>query len=107
MRSPTGVALQGTLALFSIHGVLGFGSSMRGERERGTMFLFFLIIIIFLFYFICGDSKMGYNNGDNIDYMSLLTRPRIYIYIMLGWYYLSSFVSIYNLDVKKYADQFV
>jgi hypothetical protein len=42
------VALQGTLALFSIHGVLGFESSMRGERERGTVFLF--IIIFFLFY---------------------------------------------------------
>jgi hypothetical protein len=38
VRSPTGVALQGTLALFSIHGVLGAAC---GERERGIVFLFF------------------------------------------------------------------
>jgi hypothetical protein len=35
-----------------------------GERERGTvsltLFPFFLIIIIY--FFICGDPKMGYNN---------------------------------------------
>ena len=38
VSSPTGVAFQGTPALFSSHGVLGFGSSMRG-RERETVSL--------------------------------------------------------------------
>jgi len=59
VRSPTGVALQGTPALFSSHGVLGFCS---GGRERGTvsqndtvLFSFFIIIIII--YFICGTQN--------------------------------------------------
>jgi hypothetical protein len=59
-----GVAVQGTPALFSSHGVLGFCSSMRGERERNSVshIVSFFFLIIIIYFFICGDPKMGYNN---------------------------------------------
>jgi hypothetical protein len=49
VRSPMGVALQGTPALFSIHGILGFGSSMQGERGE-TVYIY---IYIYCFYLFC------------------------------------------------------
>jgi hypothetical protein len=50
-----GVALQGTPALFSIHGVLGFGSSMRGERGETVLVIY--IYILFLLILFVGIPK--------------------------------------------------
>ena len=55
VRSPMGVALQGTPALFSIHGVLGFGSSMRGERGETVLVIY--IYILFLLILFVGIPK--------------------------------------------------
>jgi len=64
------VALQGTPSLFLViwgRRALGFGSSMRGEREQCLHYFGFIYLFIIIFiYFICGDPKMGYNtyNGS-------------------------------------------
>ena len=55
-----GVAVQGTPALFSSHGVLGFCSSMRGERERGTVSLTlfpFFFNYYYLFFYLWGPKN--------------------------------------------------
>ena len=61
MRSPIGVALQGTPALLSTPGFSGFCSSMRGEREERCLhyFGFFLFNFFLLFIFYLWGSKNG------------------------------------------------
>jgi hypothetical protein len=52
-----GVALQGMPALFSIHGVLGFGSSIRGERGETVLVIYIYIYILFLLILFVGIPK--------------------------------------------------
>jgi hypothetical protein len=63
VRSPMGVALQGMPALFSIHGVLGFGSSIRGERGETVLviyiYIYIYIYILFLLILFVGIPKNG------------------------------------------------
>jgi len=54
------VALQGMPALFSSHGVLGFGSSMREREHNLYTALVFIYLLLSLFILFVGP-KMGYN----------------------------------------------
>ena len=66
VRSPTGVVLQGTSALFSSHGVLGSCSSMWEKREREREEKCISKRHCFIFILIVGYSKIGYNNFNKL-----------------------------------------